>query len=315
MAKIEVSGVPTGKESWIGRILWFSVGGCLIKEEKLQEHFDKLDIPPIFLPSRISVSSAFKKAIQNLQEEKQVVNGSGKREAFLIRPLTPIKRELVREQNINREELRYAEIGSFELKGKEIESKFYPDKGKGYEKTFDSKKEMLEEQFNTLKTHYDGKAIRDMLRNALKVMNATALRPSGGVYFVLEEYSENLQKFVELCRIINENYRTTDYETELYTVPVVNTKEQRDYVKMKYEGEIVEKLAKMTNEMRLLLEEKKEVSQVQAELFLKHFKQIKESNKKYETDLNLSREVAKESMNVASMQLEKLMDNVKAEEK
>jgi len=69
--------------------------------------------------------------------------------------------------------------------------------------------------------HYDGNGIRKCIGQIVYALLATAVRPSGAVYFVLEKYAPDLANMGRLVK---------DLGAEYFEVPLMDARDTRDMV-------------------------------------------------------------------------------------
>lgn len=105
------------------------------------------------------------------------------------------------------------------------------------------------DKIEALFRHLDGKVhayiIRELLRKALGDANATTVRPSGGVYFVMRTRLDQVDAIEQLAGGL--------CGVDFTVVPLINDKKRAEMIRRAYEAETVGELDALTAEITELL--------------------------------------------------------------
>lgn len=250
-----LAGLP--EEQFIGQIVWYSINSGNISLDDVERAFLMLNIPVQFLPKPINPVDAYRKAT-NLEQGNKVEYeapwaGAGHSARILIREVKKdsktVERHIVRENvDANGRTLTYDKIG---------EAIFYraPRQSSGKQRGYVASGEKV--RFNLLTPmvhpeeagilqqvvtdiqnryrHYcvnlDGNAIRKIVRDYVISLNAVAVKPSGGVYFVHKDKRERLEAIQKFVLGLHTG-------STFHTLPLVDTGEQREMLSEAFQTEV-----------------------------------------------------------------------------
>lgn len=99
-------------------------------------------------------------------------------------------------------------------------------------------------EFNRWRNAHDGMKVRQQIRNLLSASHATAVRPSGGIYFVSKAFKNELSALESFVDALPSSH------VSVHTLPLVDTGQQRDMLRQAYEDESLEEIDKLMSEMK-----------------------------------------------------------------
>lgn len=103
--------------------------------------------------------------------------------------------------------------------------------------------------FNAMNNMLTPYAIRELTRKILQTLNATVVRPSGGVYFIREEHCEMVEA---LERVIN----SLPGGSSMHSLPLLDDDKQRAMLKRAFEDESIGEIDRLLGEMGEILRNK-----------------------------------------------------------
>ncbi len=327
----ELRAIADEKATYLGNLLWYTVGGMEIPIERMKELFKKHGVPEKYLPKEPRTVDAFKSASKEQENEKYIVVDG---EVEIEVPVEPKPRGKqgkdvkVKTKTVLRKDAKYRLFVNKEAT-KDTESlpvvgtwKFDHDTGKitatsidtnGREADFKAATENLLRRYEILKTHYTDKDIRDMLRTIVHSMNSISLRPSGAVYFAPIEHEKLLISVSNLIEEIANEFSKTGTKSEMTTVPVVDTKKQRDLIYVKFETEAIAEIEKMLVETTSLL--KKQGAEIVPSKFREYCEAldyIKQNKAKYEALLQQTLDKTQAQLDILQQQLMQVSERVRS---
>ncbi|MCQ6275921.1 hypothetical protein JMM81_13295 [Bacillus sp. V3B] len=234
-----------GGENKLGDLFWYSIGNQLISREDLKRKFDDANMDHKWLPNPIRISDAFRRATGEIQKKQKRVptNDPTTFLNFLIREVyydhKRVQRNIVIEKVDKKgKSLEYnstATIIEFNKDDGTISITTNGSRDEGEQKAkslaYESK-----ELFNTYSKNYDAQTLRIMVKNILDSMSPTAVRPSGGVYFVPRNHQDSLDAVVDLVNRLD--------SSEAFSVPLFDTKSNRGMVNKKIRDDMISAISK-----------------------------------------------------------------------
>lgn len=301
--------------SFLGRILWFTVSDMKVTYEQLKAAFNNAGIDEKYLPKTISPRDAFRRATK-VAEAKRIRLDNDRYLNLLVREVKmtddEIVRQLVREvvdsKNVRLEYLPVANmklINDTDFITEPIVSR--------HELLNDEDIALLkvENEFDRCKDNYNGRHVRELVQNILAGCDPVAVRPSGGVYFVPEKYSQTVQGLSDMVKELSQ-YSIDSERSRCYSVPVIDAVEHRVMVAESLEDQVKNDSQSLIGEMAKILKDGRNITQKTAEQYINKVKDLKKMVAKYEDMLNTEILNVQECMNIALEQAKKLLENVEA---
>jgi len=318
-----VSGLPTdikiqgqqiaistdSEHALIGRIVWYTITEMIVPIDALAELFKKYNIPREYFPKEPRPVDCFKNAVAKyaqkhleylFTDEVIVENGKQKRNSHT-------KYLVNREKDPNSNALPIIAMWSFDPDTETIVSQLIDQSKQEIYTHIDSEIKAL---YDTLRTHFFEKDIRDMVRYILYRTYAISMRDKGTIYFVPIEYNDLIVSLSKLVAELNKYIATT--KSECVTIPVIRTDELRDLVIVKYEEEVLTEIEKMLKDITEILHDPtvkltpSEYKQYADKL--NHYKKLKA---KYDEQLSYQSKKVETQLDVLVKQLEALIFNDK----
>lgn len=294
----------------LGRFFWTTIGKMLVPIEDLGRLFDELRIPREYFPKPPRAIDCFKIATKEQESNEYLVEDEETIDKGVKKKNSRCRLFVSRVHDVKTESLPI--IGKWVFKDDTI-SQVTVDEDK--RDAFLPASQKVDARYTQLKTSFTDKDIRDMLRVAINKMHPTMMRPSGAVYFVLEENRDLLTKFSNLITMLNEKYGTSEYISELTTIPILDTKKMRELVTFKFTGECLGKIEEMLPAIvEILKDESKEIVPSQYKNYIDTLNYIKESKEKYAQVLGFLTEKVDVQLQILEQQLLQLAERVKHEE-
>lgn len=352
---IEISAALDGEvpDEVLGYLTMVTTGdNMLIPRDWLHEEWDRLDIPESLFPKNPRPWMAYSRAMNVLldrQEEEEVVvggenkyrvrfsldSGDGKEEHLVAHVFFP-------EAEIGESGGKWVDrnLGFFDYQREDEDDGFPPLRGNetviadvdGARMTAVTKVEegsKLHDRwsnrfvsravglFKKMQDHQIGQDMRDVIDDFL-FHRSNTVRYQNGAYFVGAGHMNTIDALAEVWDRMNE-YKTRGQESKIRTVPVVNTAEQRQYIKEEVWDELTDRINSAVDEALQALEEKEEE---EAEQLAKEVLEVtsdaedfaQEYNQLLETKMDIE-EILKERRSGLTDEKEELLNRVIEQQK
>lgn len=257
----ELVGLPA--ERFIGSLLWFSLSGgrevdlttgtvtthpVRTTHALLEQWFKDLDLDEAFLPPKILKVNAFRKASSEVTR-KYETSAEGVHATLLVREVTydgeQVVRHIVKEMRDSRQQkLKYephlATLKFFRARrtaaGRAANSEDWrwqilntvaPEDLPHVESMIAE----IQGRYDDLAVYLHHQAIRGMIRDYLTSLNAIAVKPQGGVYFIHQSRQDTVDALQQLVERIGPN-------CSFHQVPLLDTPRQRAMLTDAFQDEV-----------------------------------------------------------------------------
>jgi hypothetical protein len=288
-----LAAVEGGKEQdFLGYLCWYTIFELKISRTELEDKFIDAKVPLNYMPNHIAPVDAFRRATAKLEENR--LPSQDKFVNYLVREVlcdrNSIVRQLIKEtvdsKNVR---LKYEKVGEI-IYNRNSENLRTIDCSNGEIKDKLAKAEILYQEFLN---NYDSQFIRRMVRTILGNMNPTAVRPSGGVYFVPGKYKEELFALERLVKLLG---------CEFFTMPVIDQENSRDMLYQKLREQIRCEVTKMADVL------KGNASKAEITKIIDNSKKMFEQIKEYEELLDKNLSDLKSDVEVLKAQIISFLD-------
>lgn len=321
--KDRLSGLPDDR--FVGSILWFSISGEVhymngkresrpvrVTHDQLEKWFDELDLDPSFLPPKIKAVDAFRKATSEAQREYEVDPQTGVCATLMIREVMydaeQVVRHVVKEMRDPRgQKLEYEpHIATLKfLRGGRTAKGKRPG-GEAFKHAImrsvdqqdrDEAEKLIEhavDKYKDLSSNLHADAIRAVIRNYLGSLNAIAVKPSGGVYFVHMSRQKTVDALQELVRRIGQG-------CSFHQLPLLDTQDQREMLTEAFQTEVEDEVRNLLKDVAALNDKTKggKVPQSKYAEFNVRYQSIVERSEEYTRVLGLAQGRAGASLELA----------------
>lgn len=228
---------------FLGRLCWYTIHEQLsLTREQLEDMFDQSGVDMKFLPNPVREVDVFRRATGRV-EKNGIPLDKDRSINVLVREVNStrdgVARQIVVEVvDVKNVRLSYTPAVTllFVRKTGRINTLVHvPDPAA------EEAARRAEELYEALLGKYEGDHIRRMVSGILSDMKPTAVRPSGGVYFVPEKYRKELFGLERLVRMLG---------CEFFTIPVVDSLDTREMVKKKLEEQILTAIAGLADALK-----------------------------------------------------------------
>lgn len=277
----------------LGSLCWYTVYDIKISRSCLEDKFIDAGIDLYYMPNPIKSIDAFRRATAELEENRLPCGETFQN--YLIREVlcdkTSVVRQLIREtvdsKNVR---LEYTKVGEITF-SRDCEQIRIMDSGAG------GRLNKIEDLFVKYKENYDGQHLRRVVRNILADMNPTAVRPSGGVYFIPQKYQSKLSALEKLVRSL---------EGEFFCIPVIDRESSRDMLYQKFREQMEQNISQIKN----ILQSGKISSKAEMVKIIDGSKKIVKQIDEYENLLNKNLGDLRLGVDVLKEQIITLLDAV-----
>jgi hypothetical protein len=222
------------QEGTIGDLFWYSIGSQLIERQELTTKFNDAAMDYSWLPNEIRISDAFRRATREIQRKKVPTSDTKVFLNFLTREVysdsDSIQRNIVIEQvDQSGKRLDYNSTATvIQFDKKDVSIKIMAQDGEDQARDL---AEEAKERFYQYTKFYAAQNLRVMVAKILSSFAPTQVRPNGGVYFVPKTYHDDLTKLTTLVNLLE--------NSEAYTIPLFDTKDNRGMVNRKLHEEMI----------------------------------------------------------------------------
>lgn len=302
---------------FLGRLVWYTVTEDVNVDhgefcKLMLSEYEGTGVKPR-LPNAPRQRDVFKRACSHAEEKKVPTDQAGIYLNYMVRPAGTdadnVYRNVVREQvDSSGHKLDYTEFIRVNYNAVADQVSFDERVPFGTDTTMlESIKQSIRSYFNQWSHRLTAYTVRELVRRNLeRNMYAIRVRPSGGIYFVSEEYSEQLDA---LERVIN----SLENGTTLHTLPLLDDGKQREMLRAAFEDESVGECDKLIGEMTEILKSDKKITKDRFVQFKVEYDAMRKKVVDYSDLLDEKLDHTSTSLAIVKKTMTKLMGNIKAE--
>ena len=298
---------------FLGRLVWYSVTEDVNVDHaefcKLMIHeYEDTDIKPR-LPNPPRQRDVFKRACSHAERKKVPSGHEGVYYNYMVRPAGTdadnVWRVVVREQvDSSGHKLDYTEYIKVNYNAKTDQVSFKEIVALD-DPELEHVKQDIRSYFHAWSHRLTAYTVRELCRRNLeKSMHAIRVRPSGGIYFVSEEFSDQLEA---LDRVIN----SLENGTVLHTLPLLDDGKQREMLRAAFEEESVGQCDALIGEISEILASDKKVTKDRYAQLMAEYTDMREKIVEYSDLLDEKLEHTASSLVVVKKSLTSLMGKIK----
>lgn len=304
------------KKSRLGDLFWYSVAEDIdVERDELINMFADLGISEEFLPNPIRPAHAFKRATSALQENRIEITEDRSRFANLIIEDVVLRGDVVRhlvQVIVDQENVRlgYDEVASYKFLSDTAEIDFKVIQHSVVSQVLEEKilntKNILAQLYPKFCNVYNGRAIREVVKNILDSTNPTAVRPSGALYFVPYFHNDILFKLERLLNLLSEK---TDKTVDCHTVELYDAEKHRKMLAEKLTDQTDEKVDELITKIAISLKSENGIKQTVAETYYNEYRKLLTHTEEYERLLEKQLVVARSKLEILQEQIRKVLDS------
>ena len=256
------SQVANKKEAYLGYLGWYTLSGVKIKHEDLIAFLNKRNLN-IVAPSVPQDVDIFRRISSNAELRKVPTSLEGTFQNYLVRSTDERDPDTIRRlivcETVDKKgkRLSYEEVYYIDFKRIDSSIQFGPvNTSVSPELNFFGNKicQEIVSDFQSWQGCLNSQSIREMIRRALLRFGATKVRDGGGVYFVSNSQTSNLNS-LEL--FVNEDLGGN---SNFHSLPLVDDNKQRDMIRRAFEAETTEAVDAILAEIQELSKSKRPIS-------------------------------------------------------
>lgn len=224
-------------DRFIGSITWYTIAASAVTREELVDWFDELGLDPVHLPHPIKPVDAFRAASTDATATYGLPGG--RHATLMVREVASTRDEVAR--HIMREtcdpqgrRLAYDKVGDAVFRRNPAQLDLDIDRsllGPDEQRHAEVVCETIRERYTTMSTHLQAQALRAVVRSYLLSLNAVAVRPSGGVYYVHVSRQDALTQLETLVSRFSPT-------SMLHSLPLIDTGKQRRMIGQAFADEV-----------------------------------------------------------------------------
>jgi DNA-directed RNA polymerase subunit H (RpoH/RPB5) len=218
--------VKSTEGSFLGRLCWYTVPEDIwVSRDELERKFQDCGLKPEWMPKPIRPSDAFRRASALLQRKNIEIVKDELYANILVREVASSREEIERHLiwetvDSSQKHLSYRRVATLRLeKAAGNTASAVAELAAPAEVMYGC--DHFGETYDHCLTHYDGNGIRKCVGQIVYALMATAVRPSGAVYFVPEKYARDLSRMGRL---------TKELGAEYFEIPLMDAQDTRDMV-------------------------------------------------------------------------------------
>ena len=165
--------------------------------------------------------------------------------------------------------------------------------------------------FELYKEKYPTQTVRAIVMDILDACSPVAVRPSGGVYFVPEQCSKQIENLQNLVSDLNP-FCLDNGKTDFRTVPVIDVDEQRDMVSQSLQEQVKTESLNFIKEISTIIQSGRKASVQTATRYVEQVQALKVKVKEYEDLLETEIDSVQATMDLAMEAAKKLLNNIEA---
>jgi hypothetical protein len=232
----------------LGSLVWFSVSESVrVTHEELLAKLDAAGLMD-FAPGQPKDDNVFRRVCAAAQRTKVPTGNPGVTANYLVRDVNRGDKKVVKQvvtELVDSGQKRLAYQPTHRITFDSSTSEITVDVLEADNAAADGIVSEIIRGFQAERGSQNAYAIRELIRRVLLSSAATAVRPTGGVYFVM---SDRCQRVASLERLADELS-----DTSVHSLPLIDDAKQRQMVKQAFEAETVETIDKALGEIDDLL--------------------------------------------------------------
>lgn len=291
--------VQTVKEgSILGRLCWYTVPEDIwVSRGELVKQFRETGLKEKWLPNPIRPSDAFRRASARIQAKNIEIEKDKLYANILVREVTTNRKEIERHViwetvDADQKRLSYRQVAKLRLDKDTNTVSAITELAAPEQVEFECSR--FAEVYNYCLSHYDGNGIRKCVSQVISCLMATAVRPSGAVYFVPEKYATDLAALGKVIKSL---------EAEYFEVPLMDAVDARDMVIRKF----IHQTTSMIESLAEVLKDPK-VTKGKCLTALEQSKRLTEQVNEYKSFLQVNLTELEERIRLLSLQALSLVD-------
>ena len=221
------NGIPI-----VGYMIAFTMGECLIPNEKVEEFWEENELPSTYKPNPTREKGAFKKvcsSIDGYKEKEFEIKGKKAYSVFTSTKLGDTvymitRKILIIDDNEKESELEHENLMKvyYDKERKKIDY-FLEDSryGKVAKELFEN---TILPKYGIYLKNMTRENIHDAFKRFLRIHNAVPLTiGKGGAWFIPSGSEEELEKVKRFYNEVADKHRTGDYRIQIRTIPMIDT--------------------------------------------------------------------------------------------
>jgi len=284
MAKVAVAQVSVSEP--LGSVVWYSVSEQVIPHEKLEQMLAAEGVPQEFWPKRTRPSSAFKRAVRDVQSENHV---SMKGREYYVDyeyvedPVTKQSQKISDTMVIVRRTLDSAKdampvvaSARFDKARNSVEFR----QRQAFEPRDNGIEPYIMHWFDVYSKSFAADDVRGMISDALYRSFRMPLRESGGIFFVPKP---NMGPIEAVARVVEKLPGS-----EMMALPVIDRESERATLLKRYEKATLERLDEVFGQVKEIIDRKEQVVPSVFDRFVEELKYLAEQKTEYEQLLSVT---------------------------
>lgn len=253
------------EEAFLGSLLYFSISMADVHLENARRDLTNAGLKTDTLRKNLRPVDAFRKATKRFEKKFKPVNGV--RSELMVRPVgedgEQAYRHLILERAViqagKKRRVFYEKVGEITFTRGVKENGVYKDHGVECRRTTAhlgaaltaEEDQWLTEQLATFEDHYDhllhymdSHAVRTFVREYIYALAGTCVKESGGLYFVRQADTDEIERLATWVRSIG---------SEFHTLPLLNLADQRDMILEALEEETIHEVEVLMGKVQDIL--------------------------------------------------------------
>lgn len=237
-------------EAVLGRLCWYTVTEAHVPWQTVADALKTVGLDA-HTPPQPKDDDVFRRVCSSVQRKKVPTNDGDIFENFLVRDVvrsggTVVKHIVVERVDKKGRRLHHEELIRVEYREDSIHQEWIGLATMRHDTALEIGRE-INTRFVAERGSMNAYGIREMIRKLLLSLNATVVRPGGGVYFVMEDRHAVIEALASFSELVDNVF--------FHDLKLEDEKKQRDMLRKAFEAETIEEVERLIEEIGVLRQE------------------------------------------------------------
>lgn len=289
---------------FLGSIVIYTVQALSADFDRVKSILDKVGLGQCMPKNPPADSDIFRRVFTN-GERRKINLGTDRSQRLLVREVSSTSERLIK--RIVAEDVDGQDVTLGYTECQEVQwNKNHPERVTVKELAPNADASLLAHdlaaEYPKTRRQLDGNAVRAIIQRALTECHATSLREGGSVYFVSQNYVAQLDALEKISAEISGCF--------VHSIPMVDDRKQRDFVKEAFQTEAKTDVQKMVAELIELQNSGEKITPKKFAVLNKRYAGLKAKAKEYSDILKLEQGVTDVGLDVLKTHMGRLFSSV-----
>lgn len=293
----------------LGELCWYTVNELTISHDDLVGHLERLGLGG-YAPPKPNDADVFRRVSSAAARKRVPTDSTDRHQNFLIRELSRaggnVSRRIVAETvDLKGRRLGYRELVKLEFDGAtgKVTSE---DMAAALTTEATVAREIADGIIRDYKAErgcLDSYGIRELIRKTLLSLNATVVRPGGGVYFVMAHRTDKVEALEHLARLVD--------GVSVHSLPLLDDGKQRDMLRRAVEAESIDEIDRTVGEIVEIVKSGADISHAKFADFQKRYTTVVAKTQEYAKLLEEGSATTSIRLDIYAREMAQLLGRVK----